>query len=305
MNTRTDDFLIRSECPSCKEVEQFSLFNRSFNDNLIQEYLAIEYPGVKDFNIPEAVKFEFVECIRCSLIYQKYVFCEDKIGEVYNCWMDQKEALCDHLATGNWKYEYNERILKYASLWLNKPPNQIRFLDFGAGFGTSLKVALKMGFLTSAIEYSEERINYLTSIGVEIIQEGSQKKFDFIICDQVLEHATYPDQLLKSINRLLAPNGLVYLAVPNCLNFKKNVVAAERITSPIKYHRALSGASIGAFQHINFFTHKSLRATLMANVFKAFLPFQMSILPPLSIKGFCRPFYHRFFSTIFFLYKQS
>jgi len=40
---------------------------------------------------------------------------------------------------------------------------------------------------------------------------------DFVICTEVLEHVIAPTQLLLESRRVLKPNGLLYLTVPNCL----------------------------------------------------------------------------------------
>ena len=39
---------------------------------------------------------------------------------------------------------------------------------------------------------------------------------DFVVCTEVLEHVVVPTQLLLEIRRVLKPQGLLYLTVPNC-----------------------------------------------------------------------------------------
>jgi 2-polyprenyl-3-methyl-5-hydroxy-6-metoxy-1,4-benzoquinol methylase len=298
-----DLFINRECCPACKSGQICSLIKHGYDENIVKEYLHIEYPTVKNFNFPKEIFFEFMRCNGCGLSFQKHVFKEEYLGIVYNDWIDQNIAYQDHVMNGSWKIDYNRRIFEFAIRYLKKTTAKLSFLDYGAGFGASLDVANKMGFKTSAIEYSIARQERLKNMGISPIGENHQEKFDFIICDQVLEHATYPNRLLENINRLLDAKGLLYLAVPNCFNFEKKIIQTENILDPIKYHIALSRASVGAFQHINFFDHSSLIKLLKSRGFQPIFPFQMCLVPPLTLKSVMKPLFHRLASTVFFCKK--
>ena len=47
------------------------------------------------------------------------------------------------------------------------------------------------------------------------------KKYDLIIMDNVLEHIEEPNKVLKKIKLILNENGIIYIAVPNILKYKK------------------------------------------------------------------------------------
>lgn len=298
-----DQFFERNVCPACGCKHINTLYRRRIDDPLVQNYLSIEYPSAKNMDVPGEIFFEISGCQSCELHFQRVVFKEEYVSTVYNDWMDQTAALKDHVKNGLWKIQYNKKILHYAAYYLKKNPEKINFLDYGAGFGTSLEVAREMGFRVHAIEYSEARIAYLKTKGIRAFNGSHNGQYDFIICDQVLEHVTYPIDLLKSINKLLAPNGLLYLAVPNCSNIRAKLLRAEQISNPVAYHAALSNASIGAFQHINFFNNRSLSKLIRSNGMQAFLPLGLSFYPPITLKNFLRPLYHRYFSTVFFIKK--
>lgn len=305
LDLMSDQFFERNECPACGHKCIKSIFKRRFDDPLVQDYLSIEYPSAKNMIFPSEIFFDVSVCLGCELNFQRYVFKEECVGTVYNDWMDQNAALEDHVNNGSWKIEYYKKILKYAASYLKKLPGQISFLDYGAGFGASLEVASEMGFKVHAIEYSEARIAYLKSKGIQAFNGFHNGRYDFIICDQVLEHVTHPNELIKTISQLLAPNGLLYLAVPNCANIRKKLLRAECISNPIAYHAALANASIGAFQHINFFNNTSLTNLIRNNGLQPFLSLRLSFIPPITLKNFLRPFYHRYFSTVFFVKKTA
>ena len=296
-------FINREFCPACGCSQIHSLIKHGYDEKLIKEYLHIEYPTVENFDLPKEIFFEFMQCNDCGLSFQKYVLKEENLGIVYNDWINQEIAYIDHVENGSWKLDYNKRIFEFALSYLKKSPAEVSFLDYGAGFGASLSVATKMGLKSSAVEYSIARQEHLKNMGINSIRENHFESFNFIICDQVLEHVTHPDRLLENINRLLDVNGLLYLAVPNCINFKHKIIQAENILDPVKYHDALSRASIGAFQHINFFDHGSLIKLLKSKGFELILPLQMCIIPPVTLKSLVKPIYHRFASTVFFCKK--
>jgi 2-polyprenyl-3-methyl-5-hydroxy-6-metoxy-1,4-benzoquinol methylase len=296
-------FVDRKNCPICESHNIDSVYKHRFDEFLIKKYLSIEYPLMGDFKFPSHIYFEISKCLACNLFFQKYIFNEESVDIVYNEWIDHKTALCDHINNGRWKTSYNRRILDYASYYLKKPPERISFLDYGAGFGAALDVACELGFKTHAVEYSQSRIDYLNSKGIKTFAGNPAGEYDFIICDQVLEHVNNPVDLIRTIYNLLSPGGLLYLAVPNCSGLEMRLLNSEKILDPSLYHSYLYESSIGAFQHINFFNNKSLQFLLNKEGFEPFLAIKSAFMMPMSAKNFLRPFYHRYLSTVFFATK--
>lgn len=293
----------RENCPSCGNTSHQSIFKYDFNDPLVKNFMVDEYGERVDYSILKDIFLEFCVCNRCELGFQKVVFKEECLYKVYDEWLDQEEALEDHLKTGMWKVDYNRRILEFVKSFLGKDPWDIKFLDYGAGFGESLLMGKKMGFDTSAVEYSKERINYLVNNQINVITTDDKSTFDFIILDQVLEHSTFPDDILKKLYNKLNQNGLVYIAVPNCNSFEKQLKKVQSLLNKIESNAAFRAASIGPFSHLNFFNNSSLRTISKANGFEIIFPFKKCLIRPVSIKSFLRPFYNYFFGTVFFLKK--
>src|SRR5919202_2268721 len=50
------------------------------------------------------------------------------------------------------------------------------------------------------------------------IYQGTNLKFDVVICTDTLEHLLYPDRALKNLVTMLNPSGVAFLAVPNGRN---------------------------------------------------------------------------------------
>lgn len=117
---------------------------------------------------------------------------------------------------------------------LNLMPNNVdNILDIGSGEGQNIK-NFKSRFIESelyAIEPSLKSQKHLEKIGVTIISDNVDSpwssdfngKFDIIIMRHVLEHFMHPVQVLKKINDVLSPSGIVYIAVPNNLKPTQNL----------------------------------------------------------------------------------
>jgi 2-polyprenyl-3-methyl-5-hydroxy-6-metoxy-1,4-benzoquinol methylase len=299
-----EDIILRDKCPICNSTSSKSIFNRSFNEKFIKDYMNVAYQGNADIEFLEDVNFEIVKCNGCNFSYQKYVLNEKRLNDLYNKWIDPKLAQewnedGDKISAKN-SYIF---ILNFAKNYLKKEPAKIKVLDFGAGFGNALILAKEMGFDSYAYEYSVERIKFLEGKGIKTIDDKNEMLFDFVIVNQVLEHITYPDEILKIIISKLDKNGLAYLDVPNCPQLEKKLLDVNNIKEPNDFQQALEKASVSAFQHLNFFTNHSLKLLFRKCGAKPISPFIQSIKNPLTVKSVLRPIYRHYFSTGFFLRK--
>lgn len=295
--------IIRDKCPICNSNSSKSIFNRSFNEELLKNYINNGYQGNADIMFLEDVIFEIVKCNECQLSYQKFVLDDAKLNELYNKWIDPRLA-----------QEWNENgkklsrraytfILNFAKKKLKQEAGKIKVLDFGAGFGDSLLLAKELGFDSYAFEYSTERIQFLEEKGIKVIDQKNDMLFDLIIVNQVLEHLTYPNEILKFIISKLNKNGLIYIAVPNCRSIEKKLKKTNKISEIEEFHKVLLDASVAAFQHINFFNNYNLKLFLKNFGLTRIRPFNQSLVKPLNIRYFILPFYNYYFRTSFFLKK--
>lgn len=111
-----------------------------------------------------------------------------------------------------------ERIAEHISR------DDARILDVGTGYGHVLH-ALGERFPASnrlAIEYSDAAVDHLRSIGIEVevapveaVLEHLDREFDIIALSHVLEHLLEPVRVLELLRARLAPDGVLYIEVPN------------------------------------------------------------------------------------------
>ena len=126
-------------------------------------------------------------------------------------------------------------ILSRLSNWKHLPKTDSvkNILDIGSGAGQNL-IDFKTQYPKAnlfAIEPSPDSHKYLSSIDAKVIStdvdndwdKNNEGKYDVVIMRHVLEHFLDPVAVMKKVHKVLAPDGLLYLAVPNNLKPSKNL----------------------------------------------------------------------------------
>jgi len=110
-----------------------------------------------------------------------------------------------------------------------------RLLDIGAGIGTLSIVSAKMGAKTDAIESNENIIPLIKSLAeenglkVNVITEDflkfrPKKKYDFLICNDVLEHIEDKEKFVRKMSRILKKDGYSLVKIPNKYSLIENLM---------------------------------------------------------------------------------
>jgi SAM-dependent methyltransferase len=108
------------------------------------------------------------------------------------------------------------------ALITNENPQKGNLLDIGAGTGDFLSHAKKAGFNCIGIEPNEKAKNISISKGVSFtntLEELENNSFDVITMWHVLEHVPDLENQIKTLKKLLKPNGTIIIAVPNYKSF--------------------------------------------------------------------------------------
>jgi SAM-dependent methyltransferase len=186
-----------------------------------------------------------------------------------------------------WALEGRWRLFaKHINLWLSQRPQhqkQIRVLDAGCGDGINMSV-LKDIFAIKGIEadivgsdYNGVRLERAAANGSFPVVEADllktpfkNEEFDVILCSHVLEHIHEDVTALLELKRILAPSGLMIIAVPNegcALGWMRNHVVQRSI--------------LRTTDHIHFYTLKTLlKKTALA---------KLDIFGPALTEGFFVP----------------
>ena len=107
-------------------------------------------------------------------------------------------------------------------------------LDVGCGSATLLGLLEPLGFRVRGVDFSSEAANVAkVENGVDVtvgsLEEACfpDESFDIVTLFHVMEHVTNPRQVLGEVARVLKPNGVVVLQVPNIESWQFRIFGAR------------------------------------------------------------------------------
>ena len=141
-------------------------------------------------------------------------------------------------------------------------------LDVGVGSGALGKFIANKGGVADGIEQHSNRVGgnlkfYRQLVvgdldTINLVKELAQKRYDYIICADVLEHLRRPEYVLNQLRGMLNVNGRLLISVPN-------VGYAGVIASLINGEFCYSDDGILDRTHLKFYTRKELHKMLSAS----------------------------------------
>jgi len=177
------------------------------------------------FGLPAHV----VICRQCGLTYLNPRWNKARLMNFYENEYDNYYRPDMNVATANSLYLPVYERLKAQNFQLENTKN---ILDIGSGEGNNLRYLIEQVPQAEyyAIEPSKACQTTLKAMNVNIlggdVEEDFDPKFegyfDLIIMRHVLEHFANPIEILEKIKPLLKDDGVVYIAVPNSLNYGKH-----------------------------------------------------------------------------------
>ncbi len=212
-------FLSRERCPVCAFKKYTVLFQGPLAEDPVRSFIYSHYQkqGTVDWSYLVGTDFVLCDCPNCGLIYQKYVPNQIVLDNIYNVMAGP--AFLKKLEAGRLTLDNFNRIAGELDILfriLGRHPTEVRFLDYGFGYGRWARVAVAMGAKVFATEISPEKIQYARTIGVEMVRPGDllQLQFEIVHTEQVFEHLTNPDQDFRMLAATLTSDGLMKIAVP-------------------------------------------------------------------------------------------
>ena len=153
-----------------------------------------------------------------------------------------------------------------------------RLLDVGSGFGFFTAAAQRRGFAVDAIELgtrqraiSEEMTGVVPAAQPYETLAPKAPGFDVILMSQILEHAHDIGRWMEKSHELLAPNGLLAIALPNFDSLARRLLQEREpfICPP---------------EHLNFFSAASLTRLVEAHGFRVEATEWVTRVPRASLK---------------------
>ncbi|MBE2230848.1 MAG: methyltransferase domain-containing protein [Chitinophagaceae bacterium] len=184
------------------------------------------------------------------------------------------------------RYADRKRLQYITRVLGEKLPAGSEVLDVGCGNGVISRRLGTLGFRVKGVDVSERAIEKAKTLNTsahvtfevksaeQIVADGH--RYHAVICSEVLEHLHRPQDLLKVVRQLLTDNGVLIVTVPNGKGPRERFVTRPvirmqqknnwiwRAVKGIKKLFGYSGTTVQSdaddLTHIQFFTHKSLRA---------------------------------------------
>lgn len=225
----------------------------------IGKYLREFYGRHIEFEYLAGADFVLDECLRCGLVFQRWVPDEMLIRKLYEEWINPDEVFEEHRRTDDVHYhrELADEVAMIVAL-VGKTPADVRVLDFGMGWGNWARMAGAFGCRAFGAEVSARRIAHASAFGVTAVTLDGEplEPFDVVNADQVFEHLVAPLAALKDLAGRLKPGGLLKISVPNGRGIRW-LLNLNDWRAPKDSWRSLNPVS--PLEHLNCFTNRSLR----------------------------------------------
>lgn len=289
-------FQQRESCPLCASSSKRLLCEVPYSDQRLASFIERFYGGKVAYKSMQSACYRVVLCEHCDFIYQDSILPEKGMQALYEDWIDHQQSLHKKKTAGSKLYRRYAGQMQTLTCLLTQPPDQVRILDYGMGWGYWSRMAQAHGFDVVGFELSQQRREFARQMGITVIDAlpAEAASFDCIVANQVFEHLPDPLQALVDLCRLLKPEGFVCIRVPDGRGVATWL--EQRGWSP-------ELKAIHPLEHINCFTRKTL-VSFAANA--GLKPFN----PPLRLSwgslwgGIRREVSDRWLTTHLFLRRQ-
>jgi hypothetical protein len=195
-----------------------------------------------------------LQCQECGVLFLDFRFTDEQMAALYHNYRDelynsQRVRYEPGYASVVGHYAKRADYLAEVEVWLaSHLPAAPAVLDWGGDSG------INSLFLT------KNRLLHIHDIsGVDLVpgaqrvvsEKLSQERYDLVVCSEVLEHVSFPQELLRQILPTMGMHTLLYLEVPHEALVRQNPDSLD--LAPLKRHW---------HEHINFYTEKALCSML-------------------------------------------
>lgn len=186
--------------------------------------------------------FSLWECRVCGHKWLDASFSSEQLGELYTDFYPRANLKLADFAP-------HQEVQGFAA-WINGNystafrwvPRDVRILDIGCGFGSTLAYHQARGCEVWGVEADEnirpvaEKFGFKVHVGLFDDSIYKAEFFDYVTMDQVIEHVTDPVATLRGVARILKPGGTAVLSTPNASGWGARCFGRRWINWHAPYH---------------------------------------------------------------------
>ena len=189
--------------------------------------------------------FSHLKCSVCGMVYVSPVLKEKNLHFFYQDEDSYMRVLANEsqLAMDEIKFQYGlDLIEEYVPLKGN-------LLDIGCGPGIFLNLARERNWHVQGIEFNSWCVQHLKELSIGVIDVPIKEAmlpqgfYNCVTMWTVLEHIVKPGDLLTEIHRILAPDGIILILVPNVDSLANRILHEKSTTFSGKTHVNLFNAT--------------------------------------------------------------
>lgn len=241
----------RNVCPTCSGNDFKTIYTLSYSNDKLSSFLRSYYGNRIEIDKIKDNKYNLLECLNCSLIFQEEIPNENFSNILYEDLIDPEVSLNKK---NNYENKYYKKLnyeIDLINSIFKKNLESIRILEFGAGWGYWSKFLQNKNYNICAFEISKKRIDFMKKNKIKVVNElkNSQDKFDLIYSEETFEHISHPKETLLTMSKLLNDNGFILLRFPSTYLFKSKLNDAYKPKDDCAH----------PLEHINLFNKKSFK----------------------------------------------
>lgn len=275
------------------------------NEYIVPEWEIVNCPVCNSNQFREYEKFgskmqyTYVECLDCSLIYSspRPKYDQDFIDSCYATYqffdgagLNDLENI--HTSSKSMFDKEINNLMKFDKLRTN-------VLDIGCGMGTFLYAAKPHYKKLTGLDVSEKMANFVrTKMGVNVILEQFQdhrstEPYSLIHMSHVLEHIPNPNAWMQHARKLLHPEGILAINVPNKMSLSRRLKHGFYKLGLIKQYSSSWKDPTRTPDHLYEPTIKSFLQLIKQNNFTVLDYYTYSRKDPVSDSGFFTKLFNR------------
>jgi SAM-dependent methyltransferase len=171
-------------------------------------------------NLVWSTEYDLVECLACGVLYFHPMPTESELTRFYSAAYYTFDRSREE-AKGRW---FAARLRRWKSMGT--------FLDVGCATGFFLHgikthsawEVYGTEFGESAVQFARERLGLNVTQGNLVDAHFPEAFFDYVHVNNVLEHVLDPMAFLKEVKRIVKPDGMFFLSVPNGFNDSRDLI---------------------------------------------------------------------------------